>query len=344
MKMRAIKLPRGVHLVYERSARFLLRLVPRGVTSLITDSRDKRNMANRRRKKKIPLKGTVIVLAVIVVLGLIFLIAGGLKTYHSSRKAQAEIQENVQVLKEMNAREVINPNESSSGQGQTADPASGQGSAPGSGESSDPSPKPAENMDLSAEQEKIMSMNLDEYNNEQTRLWFDGTVILGDSITMAAAEYGYLDYDVIVAKIGVGLSNGDEQFEEAIAKQPKVLFVCLGNNDISNYLGDPALFTEQYKTALSKLRAGLPNIPFYLHGIMPEQEGVYEEGMEFREAYNSALEKLCSETENTYYVNSDFILQTDPDLYDADGIHPVSSFYPRWLTYLADVSGLSSDH
>lgn len=297
---------------------------------------NRRYMAVKKRKKRIPVKGTVIVLAVTVILGIVFFISGGLKIYTGSRKNQAEIQENVQILKEMSTKE---PSSSRKTAGQETGPSSGDSTEDPSGQTA----HPAAAIDLSAEQEKIMNMNLDDYNNEQTKLWYQGSVILGDSITMAAAEYGYLDYDVIVAKIGVGLSNGDEQFAEAIEKQPKALFICLGNNDISNYLGDPELFTSQYKEALATLREGLPDTPFYLCSILPVQEGVYEEGFEYREVYNNALEQLCENTDNTFYVNADFILEQNPDLYDEDGIHPVSGFYPLWLTYLADVSGLSKD-
>ena len=49
----------------------------------------------------------------------------------------------------------------------------------------------------------------------------------------------------------------------------------------------------------------------------------------------------CLKTDNVYYINADFLLEQKPDLFEPDGMHPVSTFYPRWLTYIADVTGLS---
>ncbi len=265
----------------------------------------------------------VIVFLVVALLGIIFLIASGGRIYKSSSANDAEISEGVKAVKALDNRTPAAPKD---------DPE----------KTTEPAPKPAADIDLNAEQEKIMNMSLDDYDDAETRKWFAGNCILGDSITMAAAEYGYLGYDVISAKIGAGFHNSDDLFADAIAKNPSVLFIFLGANDISNYLGDPNLFIDQYKNAVNSLSASLPNTVFYLHGILPEQEGVgYEEGYEYREAYNDALKKYCEETEGLTYINADFMLEQNPDFYDADGIHPTAAFYPRWLTYLADVSGLS---
>lgn len=288
----------------------------------------------RRRRKKIPVKGTIIVFAVIVILGLVFLIASGGKIYKGEKGKEAEIEANVKTLKELDAKT----------------PKTSQAAAP-----SDPSPsapsgtregeiKPAPSIDLNAEEEKIMSMTLEDYDDAKARSWFSGTVILGDSITMAIEEYGYLGNDVICAKIGAGFLNSDDLFADAVSKHPSVLFIFFGANDISNYLGNPELFIEQYQQSVESLRSQLPGTVFYAIGILPEQEGVgYEEGYEYREAYNEALKQYCEKTKDLNYLNADFILERNPDFYDADGIHPTASFYPRFLTFLADSAGLSGE-
>lgn len=43
------------------------------------------------------------------------------------------------------------------------------------------------------------------------------------------------------------------------------------------------------------------------------------------------------------FIDSGFILRELPELYDADGIHPVSAFYPLWFNYLADMAGLKDN-
>ena len=263
----------------------------------------------RNRKKRIPVKETVIVFAIVAVLAIIFLIAAG-PVYRGSPKNQPEIEEGVRVLKEQEAKAPVNFEIN----------------------------QPAEIKDLSAEQEKIMSMTEEDFKPS----WFQGTVLLGDSITLAAEEYEVMGPDVIIARIGAGLENSEDLLEDAISRNPSVVFFAFGNNDISSYLGDPSLFVDQYRTTIQKFKEALPNTVFYICDILPVQPG-YEapEGFEYRDAYNSALEAFCEETENVYYINSDFLLEKDPGLYDADGIHPVRDFYPKWLTYLADCAGLS---
>lgn len=271
-------------------------------------------MSHQKKRKKIPVRATIIVFAVIVILGIIFLIASGGKIYKSSKRNSEEIEKNVAALKEL----------------ETRTPAESGAYVP-----------PAE-FDLDEEQKKILETPSEDFNADQIRSYFQGSVILGDSITMAAEEYGYLGFDVICAEIGAGPLSAEGLFEDAIARNPAVLFVVFGSNDISNYNGDPALFIEQYGSMAERLKTALPNTAIYMHGILPIQEGIAnEEGFEYRTLYNDALEKYCAEHDGIYYINADFILDQKPELYDADGIHPVSDFYLRWLTYLADVSGLS---
>ena len=75
---------------------------------------------------------------------------------------------------------------------------------------------------------------------------------------------------------------------------------------------------------------------------MPQQEGVgTEPGFEYRELYNSALEEYCNKTDGVEFISADFILEAQPELYDVDGVHPVGAFYPKWLTFLSDMAGLT---
>ncbi len=124
----------------------------------------------RRKKKKIPVRKTILVGLVVVLLSLIFLIAGGGAVFHSQSSRVAEIQENVKILKEM----------------ETKKPAKEEETKPSGGETD--KPKPQAPADLSGEEEKIMNLDPEKVNNALLRKWFEDAVILGDSITLAAAE------------------------------------------------------------------------------------------------------------------------------------------------------------
>ena len=293
-------------------------------------------MPEQRRKKKIPVKQTLFVLAVVLVLGLIFLIVGTGKIYHGSKKNSQEIEEGVRILKEIEAK--------TPGTGTSSGTEGGQGTGTsGQGEPTTQAPaEPSKPIDLSAEQEKILAVTEEDYYAKNIAGALQGTVILGDSLTMAAAEYGYIGYDVVVAKIGAGPLTAGDLFEEAIAHHPTVLYVVLGSNDIDNYGGDPNLFIDQYRSIVEMFKEALPGTKIFMHAIMPQQEGVGgEPGFEYRDLYNKALEEYCSQTDGVEYISADFILEAQPELYDVDGIHPVGAFYPKWLTFLADMAGLT---
>ena len=274
-------------------------------------------MRRRQRRRTIPIKPTIIVFAVVVLLGLIFLISSGGKIYKSSKKNSDEISQNTAVLKELSAKVPENDEEY----------------------------KPPAEINLSEEEKKIIETPSDSFNDDEIRSWFQGSVVLGDSITSAAQEFGFLDTDVIIARIGTSLTGSDDLLEDGISRNPKLIVLFFGANDIDNYGGDPNAFVSAYNDAVSKIRASLPDVPIYLHAILPVQEGVYA-GDEFapRVAFNEALKAYCEKTDNVYYINADFILEQMPELFEPDGMHPVASFYPRWLTYIADVTGLSGSN
>lgn len=66
----------------------------------------------------------------------------------------------------------------------------------------------------------------------QIRQAFAGSVILGDSITNSIVEYGYLDTDVVVAKLGLSVAGADEQIATAISLNPSHVFMAFGSNDL----------------------------------------------------------------------------------------------------------------
>ncbi len=274
-------------------------------------------MNQRRRKKKLPIRPTIIVFAVVVLLGLIFLIASGGKIYKSSRKNADEISQNTLALQELEAKTPTNYQEY----------------------------RPPSEINLSDEQKKILDTPLDQFDDNEIRARFQGCVIMGDSITNAAWEFGFLDTDVIVAQIGARLMSSDELFDQAISLHPYVAFLFFGANGIADFGGDANAFVSAYNDAVLRLKESLPDVTIYLHAILPAQEGVYD-GEEFapRVEFNKALEEYCAKTEGVYYVNADFLLEQMPELYEPDGLHPVSTFYPRWLTYLADVAGLKAEN
>lgn len=192
------------------------------------------------------------------------------------------------------------------------------------------------------EQRKILALYRKKANYAKIRKWFNGNVIVGDSIAEAATGYGFLDHSINYAEIGVTAETGKGQVNRAIAVAPKVLIMSFGVNDIENdKLKD---FIAHYRARISKVKKALPNTKLYVHTIFPPIKGL-EKKLTFYQKldkYNGALKKLCNEM-NVPVVDGSFILAKHQNLFDADGIHPLPKFYHLWLTYLADVTGVSHE-
>ena len=177
--------------------------------------------------------------------------------------------------------------------------------------------------------------------NVEIRQKFAQTAIVGDSITESIWEYGYLDQDVVISKRGLSVANADDQFATAIAMNPRVVFLSFGSNDLESYLDNVDSFISGYRRQLQKLKDSLPGIPIYINLILPLTEGAiaYTPALQYYPQYNEALLELCKEMGCTP-LDEAFIVEANPDMYEPDGQHVIASYYPMWLTYMAEMAGL----
>ena len=101
-------------------------------------------------------------------------------------------------------------------------------------------------------------------------------------------------------------------------------------------------FIEKYRDLISGIRKSLPDSQIYVAAVLPvQQKAINKEAkMKNVELYNEYLEEMCEELKMTF-LDPGFILKMDDSLYEPDGIHTVKKFYYKWLTYLADMAGVS---
>lgn len=192
------------------------------------------------------------------------------------------------------------------------------------------------------EQRKILALYDEEVDYAQIRRWFNGNVIVGDSIAEAATTYEYLDHSVDFAEIGVTAETGKDEVDRAIAVAPEVMIMSFGVNDIENDTLED--FIAHYRARISEVQQAIPETKLYIHTIFPPINGLENELTFYQnlDEYNAKLKELCEEM-NVPLVDGSFILINHQDLYDGDGVHPLPKFYHLWLTYLADVTGLSHE-
>ena len=176
--------------------------------------------------------------------------------------------------------------------------------------------------------------------NVQIRQAFAGSVIVGDSITQAISEYGYLDTDVVVSKRGLSVVNAQEQFSTAISLNPSHVFLAFGTNDLEIYNGDPTGFIDAYREKVQMVKDALPDVPIYINIILPIQDFAIDSNpvLGYYSQFNQALSDFCNEMGCTFIDNT--FLVEDSSMYEPDGEHVIMDYYPKWLTYMAETAGL----
>lgn len=196
--------------------------------------------------------------------------------------------------------------------------------------------------DLAAEKQKIIA--LQDWSKASFHRWFRDAAIAGDSLTFSTVEYEWLGTPPVFAKIGARVSDEMPLLDDLEAACPSVIFLCFGNNDIESYGKQVEHFIQRYTACIVRLKTTLPDAEIYVNALFPVKEHRIRKNSDFQyiSLYNEELQKMCRDLDVTY-IDSNFIPEAFPEYFEPDGQHMKTRFYPRWLTYLADLAGLSKD-
>lgn len=200
--------------------------------------------------------------------------------------------------------------------------------------------------DLAAEQQKILAMAdtpLDGFNYADFARWFDGTAIVGDSIIRQLRLFEMLDAPVF-AEGGIHLSVELDMLDQVEAAAPSVIFMCFGMNDVGVFEERVDRYIGRYSACIRRFQISMPEAVIYVQAILPVTDKALKDHSDYQyiDLYNAEMEKMCKEL-GAYFIDASFILEAMPELYAPDGVHPRREYYPMWLTYLADIAGLSNE-
>ena len=202
--------------------------------------------------------------------------------------------------------------------------------------------KKAESADVTAIEDKISRLEKQESGEKTERSLkerFSRSVIVGDSIVQGFADYDILNASSVAAKVGVHLNETESLIEKTKEVNPQLVFLSLGNNDVSSTNGDIDLFTEEYGAFLDELQAAVPDAHIFVNSIFPVQSKVIREdaSLAMIPEYNSALQELCDSRRIGFIDNTDLV---EEKYYEQDGTHFKADFYPIWAENMAEVAAL----
>ena len=281
-------------------------------------------MAKKKNAPERRVPGIGAALLCCALLAALMYVLGGVKEYRGAPGTQAEVAESRALLNELQARPPADLNAEIERQYR-------QNLAERKGILID---------DIEAEQQKILSMT--DWNKADFVRWFDGTAIVGDSIINQVRSFGWLDAPVF-SKGGIHVRKQLDLLDDVEAAQPKVVFLCFGMNDVGVFQEKVGTYVQRYSDIIRRLQSNIPGVIIYVHATLPVTEACVQKESKYQyiDLYNSEMEKVCPEL-GAYFIDSGFILKAKPELYSSDGRHPRKYYYPLWLTYLADMTGLSN--
>lgn len=186
-----------------------------------------------------------------------------------------------------------------------------------------------------AELQAQRTEELEKLASGETPVWsyFQDYVMLGDSRAESFGFYEYLSTDRCLAEIGTTVSTTEDHLDQVKALNPSLVFLSFGTNDLTSGLWPtPEDYAAEYQALAEKIWNICPQAQIYINSIMPVLENAedYDSLVDIIPAYNAALKEFCDATAGCYYVDNDAIAEDYPDLYEPDGIHFVSDFYPIW--------------
>ncbi|MBO4998388.1 MAG: SGNH/GDSL hydrolase family protein [Lachnospira sp.] len=188
-------------------------------------------------------------------------------------------------------------------------------------------------------------------SGEKSETYLNHCIFLGDSRTVAMANYGYVAEDSTLAEVGLAhvnainhtytYSTGLQYTMSTYLETHKadVIYISFGVNGIS--FTEEEQYKDKYEELVDYVMDAAPDSKIVIQGIWPIKEG-YPMTQKFTNAnidyYNDYLLELAKE-KGIYYLDSNKVLKDDynsmDDAYNSgDGLHYNEAGYARVMSYL----------
>lgn len=170
---------------------------------------------------------------------------------------------------------------------------------------------------------------------------FENSVVMGDSIIEGLLDFNYLYNSSVVCHRGWSVAEAKPMVSQVVKLQPANIFMSFGVNDIPYFNGDAKRYRKEFKKRIEELKKGLPNVKIYINSILPVQDSVIKERLVYKRInqFNQQLQEMCQEI-GAVYIDNGPIVKSLSGVYETDGIHMHTKYYPHWLKNMAEKAGL----
>ncbi|MBU3143734.1 GDSL-type esterase/lipase family protein [Clostridium sp. CF012] len=176
----------------------------------------------------------------------------------------------------------------------------------------------------------------DNLNDISNKLYFEGSVFMGDSITEGLDFYNIVNKSSVLAKKGVNLVQAKQAVSTLLSINPQRVFILYGMNDLKSF-ESPNAFKDNYTKLIQAIKQKVPSVEIYLQSITPVEAKVQQTDKSLSQDRIDKFEEKIIEVarqENVHYIDIRSIAKDRDDLYEPDGMHFTVTFYGLWLDYL----------
>ena len=183
---------------------------------------------------------------------------------------------------------------------------------------------------MDAEREQLR----DKLLNGEIDVWgqFQEYVILGDSRASGFSYYSWLPSEYVLAEPGDTMWKIEDHLEEIKALNPARAYIAYGGNDLA-YFSTTDEYVAEFARLIGEIQEADPGLEIYVNYILRAQDWVTSAGLPNAPENNTAIQAMCQQKGYTY-VDCDNITAEHQDLYEGDGMHFKSAFYPYWASNL----------
>jgi lysophospholipase L1-like esterase len=154
-------------------------------------------------------------------------------------------------------------------------------------------------------------------------------------------SYGFLPESRVMAAAGETFANATDYIDVVQTLQPDVLYFSYGINDLGLQLGGDAQgYADFVETQVKALLEVSPDSLVVINSIIEAtaEANTQSDYWSLAPEYNEALKTMTEKNGWIYVDNSTLSGGGTADIYQADGIHFYSTFYPVWAQHMLEAA------